>query len=58
LVFEAKKASDTQVMNQRAAALDARESAVSAAETVLREGQEKLFADRGAFNKRLEALKA
>jgi hypothetical protein len=56
--FDATKATDIKVMDQRAKALDARESDVAAAETALRDAQQKLQADRQAFNKRLEALKA
>lgn len=55
--FEAYKANNEALMSQRAQALDLRESEVSAAEASLKEGQDKLAAEREAFNKRLDALK-
>jgi len=56
-VFEASKAAAMEVMAQRSAALDARESAVSKGESDLAAAQAQLDADRTAFNRRLEALK-
>jgi len=56
--FDASAASAKQVFSQQSAALDVRESQVSAGEVALAAAQGKLNTERLAFNKRLEALKA
>lgn len=56
-VFEADKANATELMDQRSAALDLRESQLAAMAAKMGEDQRQLAVDREAFNKKLEALK-
>ena len=57
-VFEADKANATELMDQRSAALDLRESQLATAAAKLGEDQRNLAIERDAFNKKLELLKA
>lgn len=57
-VFEAEKKNAEELMDQRSAALDLRESQLAAMAAKVGEEQRQLAVDKEAFNKRLEALKA
>lgn len=57
VVFEAEKANAQELMDQRSAALDLRESQLATMAGKIGEEQRQLAVDREAFNKRLEALK-
>ena len=56
-IFEAEKANAQELMDQRGAALDLRESQLAATAAKVGEDQRQLAMDREAFNKKLEALK-
>lgn len=56
-LFEADKANAIELMNQRSAALDLRESQLADMASKLGEQQRQLAVDREAFNKKLEALR-
>ena len=56
-IFEADKANATELMDQRSAALDLRESQLAAMAAKVGEDQRQLAVEREAFNKKLEALK-
>jgi hypothetical protein len=56
-IFEAEKANAQELMDQRSAALDLRESQLAGMAAKVGEDQRQLAMDREAFNKKLEALK-
>ena len=56
-IFEADKANAIELMDQRSAALDLRESQLATAAAKIGEDQRNLAVEREAFNRKLEALK-
>lgn len=56
-VFEADKANATELMDQRSAALDLRESQLALMAAKVGEDQRQLAIEREAFNKKLDSLK-